>query len=151
MARLGPPVYVINTSSLVEVTALAGARQRTVGTFLVQLVTDHRLKTTALAWKAVKDDGIMSLFEAHTDELVVGELPALETEIREVYEICGEDIVDDDPTDEDEELWLLALALKLSGRVVSEPNKLSKLPIGCNRMAFPGLISLHDMLVAEGV
>lgn len=139
--------YVISASSLLAVLELRGQRATAVLDGMVAMATVGRLQTVALVWSAVADTGIEAAFQACVGAFVVKEFH-LQDEIRIVLDQCGENLLANDPTLEDPEPWLVALALRLGATVVSEPSALSRLPWACNGLSIP-LLQLSDVIAVE--
>lgn len=140
---------MLNASSLIEVLALDAARRAAAFERLVELVSLARCRTTQMTWDNVRDDDVEAAFGDCLDEFIIEDL-TLGHRMDEVYALCGGHLVGDDPTEEDHEPWLLALALDLGASVVSEDSVLSKLPAACATMGFPRLL-LVEFLAAEGI
>lgn len=140
---------MLNASSLVEVLALDTERRAEAFERLVELVSLARCRTTQMTWDNVRDDDVEAAFRNCFDEFVVKDL-TLGHRIDEVYARCGNHLVGDDPTEEDHEPWLLALALDLGASVVSEDSVLSNLSRACPMLGLTRL-TLVEFLAAEGI
>lgn len=142
-----PSTYVISASSLLAVLQLPGQGATAALDGLVAMATAGRLQTVSLVWSAVAETPIGVAFQVCMNDFVVRELD-LQDEIRIVLNQCGEDFLGNDPTLEDPEPWLVALALRLGATVVSEPSALSRLPWACNGLSIP-LGQLADVIAVE--
>ena len=141
---------MINYSSIVAIKELAPPLVIDgVVASLIALVDDGRLFTVSLAWAAINDDDLYEALEPCRKELVVREKD-LFGDIDIVYAACGTTILGNDPTLESPDPWLLALAERNYGAVVTEPNVLSSLAAGCQRMGIR-VLTLVELLDAEGV
>ena len=116
---------------------------------MVALVGAGQLRTTKMAWEAVKDGLIEAEFRSCISDFVVNDLEA-ETELRRVVQAAGELLLGYDPAQQTSEPWLVALALKLEAEIVSEASALSNLPEACTLLGVQSC-SLADLLLREGI
>lgn len=140
------------TGYAISHTSLVAADERELASgdaaiALTALATADRLKTVSPVVEALKESTVVpAIGEAAPDWVILMSDPELGRALGEVFDTCGEALLDliPDPR-EPPELWLLALATMRGASVVHEPHGVVDLGPSCAALKIP-LIDLSALI-----